>query len=164
MPTRKEYVNGYFYKRDYFTGSKSNFDRLPRGYLFLNRGLFWKGKIKRISKYMPGGKVLDIGCGYGFLLYFMKVRYEVHGCDVSPHAIRMCKKIFPDLPPERFFIHNITEVLPFPEEYFDVIICQDVIEHIKDIVTPLQNIYKALKKGSIFLFKIPIKTSSLIPE
>nr|MDO8111181.1 class I SAM-dependent methyltransferase [Candidatus Sigynarchaeota archaeon] len=55
-------------------------------------------------------------------------------------------------------MHDITKRLPFPDGYFDVIICQDVIEHIPDIVPPLQNIYRALKPGGIFFFRIPIKT------
>ena len=88
----------------------------------------------------------------------MKEKYTIHGCDISPHAVKVCTKIFADLPRKRFFVHDITKKIPFPDGHFDVIICQDVIEHIKDITVPLQNIHDALKKGGIFFFRIPIKT------
>ncbi|HME51210.1 MAG TPA: class I SAM-dependent methyltransferase [Candidatus Lokiarchaeia archaeon] len=149
----------YFDKDEYFVGSASNYSRLPGGYNFLRRGLFWKGKINRIAKYMPAGRVLDIGCAYGYFLYFFKKRhYDIYGCDISPHAITTCKGLFKKSCSDHFFTHDITKPLPFPEEYFDVITCQDVIEHIPDIFPPLKNIYAALKPGGIFFLRIPIKT------
>nr|MDO8115245.1 methyltransferase domain-containing protein [Candidatus Sigynarchaeota archaeon] len=95
MADERESRDNYFDKDEYFVGNKSNYQSLPGGYRFLRRGMFWKGKIKRIARYMPSGKVLDIGCAYGFLLYFMKDKYEVHGCDISSNAVATCKKIFP---------------------------------------------------------------------
>lgn len=149
----------YFAKDDYFVGSKSNYKKLPGGYNLLRRGLFWKGKIDRIAKYMPSGRVLDIGCAYGYFLYFfMKQNYEIYGIDISPHAIAKCKKIYRKSYSNHFYTHDIMKPLPFPDNYFDVITCQDVIEHIPDIVPPLKNIFAALKPGGVFFLRIPIKT------
>lgn len=152
------------YERDYYIGSGSNYAKLPGGYLFLRRAIFWKGKIDIIRKYIQKGRVLDIGCSYGFLLYFMKKWFEIYGCDISKHAIDICKKIFPELPEDRFWVHNIKQKLPFPERFFDVIICMDIIEHIDDITIPLEHIYKSLTEDGVFLLKIPIRTQYKITE
>nr|MDO8116773.1 class I SAM-dependent methyltransferase [Candidatus Sigynarchaeota archaeon] len=106
MPEPMQEDENYFDNDDYFTGSGSNYDRLPGGYRFLRRGMFWKGKINRIKKYKQSGHVLDIGCAYGFLLYFMRDRYDVHGCDISPHAIETCRKIFKDTEKKKFFVQD----------------------------------------------------------
>lgn len=150
-------TGNYFDQAEYFTGGKSNYVGALGGYRVLRRGLFWKGKIQRIRKYKPSGRVLDIGCAYGYFLYFMKDAYEVHGCDISSHAVGVCKKTFPRRK-ECFAVHDITKPLPYPDGYFDVIICQDVIEHVPDIMPPLRHIRAALKDDGIFLFRVPIKT------
>lgn len=146
------------YQQDYYIGSGSNYAKLPGGYLFLRRAIFWKGKIDLIRKYRQNGKMLDIGCSYGFMLYFMKDWFEIYGCDISEHAIEVCRKVFSKLSDNHFWVHDITQELPFPEKFFDVIICMDVIEHIEDITVPLGNIYKSLSDEGIFLLKIPIHT------
>jgi 2-polyprenyl-3-methyl-5-hydroxy-6-metoxy-1,4-benzoquinol methylase len=130
----------YFDEGEYFVGGKSNYDKLPGGYNFLRRSLFWMGKIKRILKYKKSGKMLDIGCAYGFLLYFMKNQFEIYGCDISPHAISQCKKLYRKNREECFFVHDITKPLPYPENYFDVVVCQDVLEHIPNLKQSLEYI------------------------
>lgn len=152
------------YEEDYYIGSGSNYAKLPGGYLFLRREIFWKGKIDLIKKYVQSGKALDIGCSYGFMLYFMKKWFEIYGCDISKHAIEMCKKLLPDLNEKHFWVHDITKELPYPKNYFNVIICMDVIEHINNIEAPLRNIHKCLAENGIFLLRIPIRTQYKITE
>jgi SAM-dependent methyltransferase len=68
----------------------------------------------------PGDKILDVGCGKGFLLYdFTKVvpGVEVYGIDVSPYAIANSKEEIRD----RLQLGNATS-LPFPDNYFDLVI------------------------------------------
>ncbi|TXT62867.1 MAG: putative Methyltransferase type 11 [Promethearchaeota archaeon] len=152
------------YQKDYYVGAGSNYAKLPGGYLFLRRAIFWMGKIKLIKKYKAQGKILDIGCSYGFMLYFMRNDFKIYGCDISKHAIRMCKRIFPDLPDNRFWVHDVTEELPFGEYFFDLISCIDVIEHIEDINVPLRNIHRCLARDGILFLHIPIKTQYKITE
>ncbi|MBD3196274.1 MAG: methyltransferase domain-containing protein [Candidatus Lokiarchaeota archaeon] len=152
------------YQKDYYVGSGSNYGKLPGGYNFLRRAIFWQGKIDIIKKYVQNGKVLDIGCSYGFFLYFLKKWFKIYGCDISSHAIGVCKKIFPNLPENRFWVQNIEQKLPFPKNYFNLIICMDVIEHIGDVLVPLKYIYTSLTRDGIFLLKIPIRTRYKIIE
>lgn len=68
----------------------------------------------------PGDKVLDVGCGKGFLLYdFTKVvpGVEVYGIDVSKYAIDNAKEEIKD----RLQVGN-ARALPYPDNYFDLVI------------------------------------------
>ena len=66
-----------------------------------------------------GDKVLDIGCGKGFLLYEMSLLVpglEIHGIDVSTYALENAKEEIKD----RLQIANATD-LPFADNYFDFV-------------------------------------------
>jgi len=66
-----------------------------------------------------GDKVLDIGCGKGFLLYEMSLLVpglEIHGIDVSTYAIENAKEEIKD----RLQIANANK-LPFADDYFDFV-------------------------------------------
>lgn len=66
-----------------------------------------------------GDKVLDVGCGKGFLLYEMSLLVpglEIHGIDISPYALEHAKEEIRD----RLLLGNVTS-LPFPDQYFDFV-------------------------------------------
>ena len=66
-----------------------------------------------------GDKVLDVGCGKGFLLYEMSLLVpglEIHGIDISPYALEHAKEEIRD----RLLLGNATS-LPFPDQYFDFV-------------------------------------------
>ena len=65
-------------------------------------------------------KILDVGCGKGYLLYdFKKIipEAEVYGIDISEYAIQKSKTEISD----RLIIGNAT-CLPWEENYFDLVI------------------------------------------
>jgi len=65
-------------------------------------------------------KVLDVGCGKGFLLFdFLKIRpdAEIHGIDLSEYAIANAKEEIKD----RVQVGNATS-LPWADDYFDLVI------------------------------------------
>ncbi len=66
-----------------------------------------------------GDKVLDIGCGKGFLLYEMSLLVpdlEICGIDVSDYAIANAKEEIKD----RLQLGN-ANALPFPDKQFDLV-------------------------------------------
>jgi SAM-dependent methyltransferase len=66
-----------------------------------------------------GDKVLDIGCGKGFLLYEISLLIpdiEIYGIDISDYAIANSKEEIKD----RLQIGNANE-LPFPDDHFDLV-------------------------------------------
>lgn len=65
-------------------------------------------------------KVLDVGCGKGFLLFdFLKIRpdTEIYGIDISEYAIANAKEEIKD----RVQVGNATS-LPWADDYFDLVL------------------------------------------
>lgn len=84
------------------------------------------GRWEKVARMMvehyglkPGDKILDIGCGKGFLLYdFTKVMagLELHGIDISGYAVANSKEEIRAC----LQIGNATS-LPWPDNYFDFV-------------------------------------------
>lgn len=105
--------------------------------------------IKLIS--FKDSNILEIGCGEGNTLVELKKQGKakfIAGVDIIDlnQANRLDKFILADIESD-----NIN----LPEEYFDVIICADVLEHLKDPWSVLKKISKFLKPDGILLASIP---------
>lgn len=75
-------------------------------------------------------RILDAGCGKGFLLFEMKKKLpnlEVVGIDISRHGIRNA----PDLIRDNFFVHDLREPLPFKSKEFDLVISINTLHNLK---------------------------------
>jgi SAM-dependent methyltransferase len=55
---------------------------------------------------------------------------------------------------ERVFCQNI-ENLTFENDSFDIVITEDVLEHVRDYKKGLREIFRVLKKGGVHIFTIP---------
>lgn len=96
---------------------------------------YMEGRWEKVARPMvehyglkPGDKVLDIGCGKGFLLYdFTKVLpgIEVTGIDVSAYAIANSKEEVRD----RLQVGNATK-LPWPDGHFDLVISLNTLHNL----------------------------------
>tara|TARA_B100000073_G_C23708713_1_gene563358 strand:+ start:741 stop:1412 length:672 start_codon:yes stop_codon:yes gene_type:complete len=88
----------------------------------------WEKVVKDIVNYydLPNKpKILDVGCGKGYLLYdFLKVipDAEVFGIDISEYAIENSKKEI-----RENLIQGSATKLPWPEDYFDLVISINTI-------------------------------------
>tara|TARA_R110000765_G_scaffold301973_1_gene396320 strand:- start:2038 stop:2646 length:609 start_codon:yes stop_codon:yes gene_type:complete len=90
---------------------------------------------------------------------------------VSPKLARQCKRysfshFFPEIAlgekhPERKELCESLEALTFPSDFFDLIITQDVLEHIFDPQAAFREISRVLKPGGAHIFTVPLvnKTS-----
>ena len=95
----------------------------------------------------PGDKILDIGCGKGFLLYdFTQVvpGVEVHGIDISDYAIEHAKPEVKD----RLQKGNASK-LPFAEHSFDLIVSITTLHNLYcyDLEAALKEIERVGKKN-----------------
>jgi ubiquinone/menaquinone biosynthesis C-methylase UbiE len=118
---------------------------------------FWYSKTRNeliaglIKKYHPGkGVVLDCGCGTGFNHSSFKGSRLVVSADISPHALRLCKKKG---------IRNLVQAdatkLPFSNGRFDIVAAIELIEHIKDDRAALNEFMRVLKPGGIVILTTP---------
>ena len=100
-------------------------------------------------------KIIDIGCGVGEILKYLKknklfFRSDFIGYDVNKYAIKIAKKNSSI----KFFCKDY---IKFPKnEKSDLLICADVFEHIDNDVNFLKKLHNQSK---YFLFNIPLDIS-----
>lgn len=117
---------------------------------------FWYGRYRHriIGNYvrdMKGG-VLDLGCGLGYMAYYMRPNAELYtGVDISPIGIEKATTLFPEA---NFAVHDISKKLPFPDKSFDNVICTETLEHLEDFKPTL----KEMKRIAVdkILITVPV--------
>lgn len=104
--------------------------------------------LKRELNPKNGEKILDAGCGTGYLLNFVcSSEGEGIGVDISSEALKKAKKFFPSL---KFVQADICQ-LPFDNNFFDKAFCINVLEHLKNPEKALKEIKRVLKPKGIFI-------------
>lgn len=108
-------------------------------------------RLKRVIELAGSGKrVLDVGCGDGFLALQLKKNFkEVYGVDVNEIDLAIARRINPKK--QVHFIKASATNLPFKNEFFDVVICTDVIEHIKEDEKVVSEVRRVLKKNGTLI-------------
>ena len=98
--------------------------------------------IKTLKK---AGKILEVGCGNGYLLKTLETYgYDCYGIEPSPMAYNHAKNEL-GLNVENSFLAKSS----FYSQKFDVIILIDVVEHIVDMQTFMEEIKTVLNTGGI---------------
>jgi 2-polyprenyl-3-methyl-5-hydroxy-6-metoxy-1,4-benzoquinol methylase len=120
--------------------------------------------VRLLKPYIPAGakRTLDVGCGYGgFVVAFSQHGFESYGIELEPARVELSNKNCKDYGlQDRIFQINVLE--PDLKERlgtFDVITCNDVIEHVMDMPLAMKNITQLLNPGGILLMEIPNKDS-----
>lgn len=100
------------------------------------------------------GRLLDIGCGYGYFLQDMKCRgWKVEGIEVS--------EVGRDFVRETWDIQVYAEPLEslaLPENLFDVVTLFYVIEHVDNPLALLREVNRILKPGGLVFLRWPHST------
>jgi SAM-dependent methyltransferase len=107
------------------------------------------------SRFRTGkGRLLDVGCGYGFFLKEMKSRgWQVEGVEVSQVGRRYAR--------EKWGLHVYSEPLEdisLPNNYFDATTFLYVIEHVPDPLGLLTEVKRILKPDGLILLRWPHTT------
>ena len=117
--------------------------------------------LKKISL-PPGSKVLDVGCGEGRHIFGILNEFEdiyCYGIDQDIPSLDKCKEgleFFKELDlNSTVFQQGSIYQLPFKENFFDLIICSEVLEHLDDYHAAIDEIYRVLKPGGKFLSSVP---------
>lgn len=93
-----------------------------------------------------GERILDVACGDGVLSLKIAERCcGVCGIDISGDAIENAKRLAERAGIACEFKVEGAEVLPYPDEYFDKIVCSSSLEHFKDDVNALKEMHRVLK-------------------
>lgn len=99
-----------------------------------------------------GGRLLDIGCGYGrFLSSFTDLPWELTGTEISETAIAHVGETVPSAT----IHHGLIEDVEFDDASFDAITMVAVLEHVKDPKATISRIVRWLAPGGVLLVQVP---------
>lgn len=91
----------------------------------------------------PGTNVLDIGCGNGLLLRrYQQAGWNVAGVDPAPWAHTDDYRVFADMDEA-------------PRDFYDVVMCTSVLEHIPYPATMLEQALAATRPGGVVYMTVP---------
>ncbi len=84
------------------------------------------------AQFADGAIAADIGCGSGYGVALLKQAgaRRVNGSDASNSAIRFPREHFGDV--AEFSVQGITDMNLFSDGQFDLVVCSEVLEHIKE--------------------------------
>ncbi|HLB22841.1 MAG TPA: class I SAM-dependent methyltransferase [Dehalococcoidia bacterium] len=121
-----------------------------------NPSFVWRfGQDRRldlIRRYAPleGARILDIGCGLGvYVRKFREFSDDVCGIDIDAKRLREGAKTTPGL------MLAVGEHLPFPDDSFDVVVLNEVIEHVHDDRATMGEAYRVIRPGGRIVIYAP---------
>lgn len=143
----EEFVRNH-YNKGYFTGDPTRSAYIDykddKPFILKNMRQF----LRRVQKYKPRGKLLDVGCALGFYVELSLAHgYDAYGFDPSSYAVEEAKKLVGDA---RIKQGTITSV-SYRRKSFDVITMFDVFEHLSDPGADLAKLSTYLKDDGIMV-------------
>ena len=103
-----------------------------------------------LAKERPQGKLLDVGCSNGKLMYWARAR------GFSPSGVELNKRTADMAAANGFRVHNgFLEACPFEKGSFDVIYLGDVIEHVNSPRDFIETCKSFLKPDGIIAISTP---------
>jgi SAM-dependent methyltransferase len=134
-----------YYTGDYFSGRHADGYADYRGAEKVLRREFAR-TVDLIRRYLPGGKLLDVGCAYGFFLQEAKRYFDVAGIELAQEAAAYCRR------------NGLNVLTGVADESnlkslgnMDVIVLLDVIEHLPDPHATLALCARYLNPGGIIV-------------
>lgn len=115
---------------------------------FFERATF--GYEHRFPQWTENGHALEIGCGNGFFLTFLKeLGWEVQGVDLSDHAAAAARALGIDV-----FVGDILEA-PLAAASFDFVRMSHVLEHTFDPLATMKRVRQFIKPTSQVYVEVP---------
>lgn len=124
-------------------------------YLNYNQLLF-EQKVGDTLSVKPGQKVLDIGCGSGYIANTIQAHTGAHvyGINVSPEQIATAKvnaersgKLGKELD---FQVASMNDALPFEDNSFDAVYIMQAICYVHDPLALMKEVRRVLKPAGVF--------------
>ncbi len=109
-------------------------------------------RLDLIRQHVPleNQRILDVGCGLGMYVRQMRrFSEEVFGVDVDAEKVAEASQTLPNI------YTAPAEALPFPDNFFDVILLHEVIEHVDDDRQTIVEAFRCLRPGGRVVIYAP---------
>lgn len=106
----------------------------------------FSGDIKHIHKLRPG-RILDVGCGLGFFLSAISNSWDKYGMDVSKFTVNYVQEHYPEVKVARGELWQIA----YPDNFFDVVDCFAVMEHVGTPHRIIKEISRTVKPDGLVI-------------
>jgi len=105
---------------------------------------------------LVGRTVLDVGCGFGGAVVALpRFGARCIGVDMSLNELALCRKRLELHGCDSDILRGDAFGLPFRTESFDIVICTEVLEHIRDKSGLIAELSRVLKKGGLLYLSFP---------
>ena len=101
-------------------------------------------ELERLSASSGTGRLLDIGCGSGFILHAADSLFsEVYGVDASMNMLLLARRYRAQL------VRASAYTLPFTDNAFHCVTCHATLHHLHDLEALFREIHRVLLPGGI---------------
>ena len=113
-----------------------------------------------VARQIPGGRVLDIGAGFGaFVISARRLGLEAVGVEIAPFEVEYAKirleKEMPGLDPACVYYLGDGHTVPFDNTSFEAVTLWNVLEHVPDSERLLKEAARVLKPNGIVFIICP---------
>jgi 2-polyprenyl-6-hydroxyphenyl methylase/3-demethylubiquinone-9 3-methyltransferase len=100
-----------------------------------------------------GKKALEVGSGGGYLSEeIARLGFDVTGIDPSEQSVAVAAEHARESGLQIRYEQGTGEALPCSNSSFDVVLCCDVLEHVRDVPKVIAEIARVLKPGGVFCY------------
>jgi len=96
-------------------------------------------------------RILDLGCGRGWLAGILSAFGPVTGVDLSPEGIARARDLWPQVD----FRAGDVFTMPLETDAYDVVVSQEVLEHVDDQSGYLAVAARCLRPGGVLILTTP---------
>jgi ubiquinone/menaquinone biosynthesis C-methylase UbiE len=122
---------------------RASYDQLYQGWMGHHKNIDQAQRILRLLNIRPGTRLLDIGCGLGYVLDMAEAEGVMAcGIDISEVALRLGKAEAAT----RQLVLGDAERLPWPDESFDFLVNLGSLEHFVDPATAVSEMARVMRR------------------
>ena len=148
MATRERAQTPVLAKEDPYLQYLNDKFRFPRSLVHRPIQKFFADELSSLE---DGSRVLDAGCGNGVETGPYAERLEVHGVDYQPSYIAVCRERYPR---GHFQVEELSS-LSFEDDHFDLVVMNQVIEHLEAPEAVVAELARVLRPGGRILVSTP---------
>jgi 2-polyprenyl-3-methyl-5-hydroxy-6-metoxy-1,4-benzoquinol methylase len=127
------------------------FDVQKKHWWFVTKKNIVLDMIAKFQRKKGDVNILDVGCGSGLMLNALERIGQTYGMDISDEAISFSKEIFTGTVKKGM----LPDEIPYEENFFDLIIALDVIEHVDRDIDSLIALHSRLTADGKAIITVP---------